>query len=86
MQVVLRGAVETGAWGIGGVSAEHLTGVIAMPADDVVDAALAGLDQGELMTILALPDPRHWEAYEATRCALCPTLSHRFAADRYGIG
>ena len=38
-----------------------------MTVDDAVDAALAGLDAGELITIPALPDAAHWDAYEAAR-------------------
>jgi short-subunit dehydrogenase len=54
-----------------------------MRADDMVDAALAGLDQGELVTIPALPDAADWQAYEAARQKLVPNLSHRVPAARY---
>ena len=35
-----------------------------MQSDDLVDAALAGFDQGELVTIPSLPDAADWAAYE----------------------
>jgi uncharacterized protein len=54
-----------------------------MRADDMVDAALAGLDQGELVTIPALPDAADWQAYEAARQKLLPNLSHATPASRY---
>ena len=48
-----------------------------MPAADMVDASLAGLDQGELVTIPSLPDIDDWNAFENARQALGPNLSHR---------
>ena len=36
-----------------------------MSAADLVDAALAGLDQGESVTIPALPEAADWTAYES---------------------
>ena len=33
-----------------------------MSAEEMVDAALSGLDQGELITIPSLPDAREWDA------------------------
>ena len=36
-----------------------------MPVDELVDAALAGLDQGETVTIPSLPDTADWDALEA---------------------
>ena len=61
----------------------HLDPEIVMPIDDAVDAALAGLDAGELITILSLPDAADWEAYEAARLALVPNMSRRQPAERY---
>ena len=48
-------------------------------------AALAGFDQGEFVTIPALPDAGQWETYEAARQALMPNLSHAAPAGRYGV-
>jgi hypothetical protein len=33
---------------------------MVMDTDGLVDAALAGFDQGELITIPSLPDPKDW--------------------------
>lgn len=49
----------------------------------MVDAALAGLDQGELVTIPSLSDAGNWKAFEAVRLRLAPTLSRNHAAPRY---
>jgi uncharacterized protein len=51
----------------------------------ILDASLAGLDPGELITIPSLPDLADWERFEATRKALGPNLTHKHSAARYGI-
>ena len=56
-----------------------------MPAGDMVDAALSGLDQVEFATVPSLPDPADWDAYEASRRALLPGLSRATPASRYGV-
>ncbi len=83
VQAVLPGATATDFWGIAGTPVEHLPGEIVMRAEDMVDAALAGLDQGELVTIPALPDAADWQAYEAARQKMMPNLSRSAPADRY---
>jgi short-subunit dehydrogenase len=86
VQVVLPGATATDFWANAGKPVEDLPQEIVMPAEDMVDAALAGLDQGEFVTIPALPDSGQWQAYEAARQALMPNLSRAKPAGRYGIG
>jgi short-subunit dehydrogenase len=86
VQAVLPGATATEFWGIAGTPVEHLPGEIVMKAEDMVDAALAGLDQGEIVTIPALPDAADWQAYEAARQKLMPNLSRSAPAARYGVG
>jgi short-subunit dehydrogenase len=83
VQVVLPGATGTGFWADAGLPVEHLPSEIVMPASEMVDAALAGLDQGEFVTIPSLPDAADWQAYEAARQNLAPNLSHRISATRY---
>jgi hypothetical protein len=85
VQVVLPGATATDFWSVAGSSVEHLPREIVMPAGDLVDAALSGLDQGEFATLPSLPDPADWDAYEAARRALLPGLSRATPASRYGI-
>jgi short-subunit dehydrogenase len=86
IQAVLPGAIATGFWGIAGTPLEDLPEGIVMSADDLVDAALAGFDQGELITIPSLPNTSDWAAYETARRALAPNLSRALAAQRFGIG
>jgi short-subunit dehydrogenase len=85
IQAVLPGATATEFWGIAGTPVEHLPSQIVMTADDLVDAAIAGLDKGELVTIPSLPDIADWDAYEAARQYMIPKLSLTSPATRYGI-
>jgi short-subunit dehydrogenase len=83
IQAVLPGATATDLWSAAGRPVEQLPSEIVMPADDMVDAALAGLDQGELVTLPSLPDAADWQAYEAARQKLLPNLSRKSPAPRY---
>jgi short-subunit dehydrogenase len=85
IQVVLPGATATDFWGIAGLPVEELPAEWVMPAGEMVDAALAGLDQGELVTLPSLPDPADWTAYESARQSLFPKLSRSSAAYRYRV-
>jgi short-subunit dehydrogenase len=86
VQAVLPGATATEFWDIAGVPVSHLPESIVMTSENMVDAALAGLDQGELVTIPSLPEAADWNAYEAARQALMSNLSRRLPAARYGVG
>ena len=85
VQAVLFGAVGTGLWDKSGLPLEHLDAEIVMDVGEAVDAALAGLEAGELITIPALPDIADWEAYETARLMLRPNLSRREPAARYQV-
>ncbi|HEY0264228.1 MAG TPA: SDR family oxidoreductase [Granulicella sp.] len=86
VQVVLPGATATPLWEKAGVPIHHLPAEIVMTTEDMVDASLAGLDQGEFVTIPSLPNAADFEAFEKARLALTPNLSRREPAARYGIG
>ncbi len=62
VQVVLPGATRTSMWEKSGTDIATLPEGIVMDADEMVDAALAGLDRGESVTIPSLPDMADWEA------------------------
>lgn len=85
IQAVLPGAVATNFWDASGGSLDELPSRMVMQSDDLVDAALAGLDQGELVTIPSLPDAADWHAYEAARQKLIPNLSLSVSPARYRI-
>ncbi|WP_439638623.1 SDR family NAD(P)-dependent oxidoreductase [Nevskia sp.] len=80
VQAVLPGATRTAIWG---AAVDHLPQEMLMEVDEMVDAALAGLDQGELITIPSLPDPADWDALTAARLHMAPRLSLNKAAARY---
>jgi hypothetical protein len=86
VQAVLPGALRTPFWDHAGVPVQHLPTDIVMDPEDLVDAALAGLDQGELATVPSLPELEDWNRFEAARNALKPNLSRVKPAARYGVG
>jgi hypothetical protein len=83
VQAVLPGATRTEIWGKAGTDISSLPPEMLMDVDEMVDAALAGLDLGETVTIPSLPDIRQWDAFTATRLGLAPGLSLQHAAPRY---
>ncbi|XHS80347.1 SDR family NAD(P)-dependent oxidoreductase [Burkholderiaceae bacterium UC74_6] len=83
VQAVLPGATSTDFWNVAGTPVHKLPPQIVMPVEEMVDAALAGLDRHELITIPSLPDAQDWERFDAARRALGPNLSHSQAAERY---
>ncbi|QUN30910.1 SDR family oxidoreductase [Cupriavidus sp. KK10] len=85
IQAVLPGATRTEFWDTAGQPVENLPQAIVMSGDDLVDAALAGLDQGEVITVPSLPDVADWNTFEAGRAALGPNLSRDQPATRYGV-
>ncbi|TNM65396.1 SDR family NAD(P)-dependent oxidoreductase [Aliirhizobium smilacinae] len=86
IQAVLPGLTRTEIFDRVGRSFDDLDQEKVMDVADLVDAALAGFDQGELVTIPALADDGIWNAYLAARGALGPHLSLRKPAARYGVG
>lgn len=83
VQAVLPGATATPFWDNGGLPLEQLDKAIVMSASDMVDAALVGFLQGELVTIPSLHNDADWQALEQHRRALMPQLSTNVPAERY---
>jgi uncharacterized protein len=83
VQAVLPGATRTEIWNRAGGDVDALPAEMLMDVDPMVDAALAGLDQGEAVTIPSLPDVGDWQRFEAARLALAPNLSRNQPAARY---
>jgi short-subunit dehydrogenase len=86
IQAVLPGATATEFWDIAGLPVSNLPTEVVMSAENLVDAAIAGLDQGEAVTIPSLPDKAEWERFDAARRAMSGRLSSAAPAARYGIG
>src|ERR1700720_3209130 len=85
VRAVLPGATVTEFWDTAGLPVHSLPAAIVMRAEDMVDAALAGLDQGETVTIPSLPDKAEWEGFDAARRAMSGKLSSSVPAGRYNI-
>lgn len=83
VQAVLPGVTRTEIWERSGIDASAIPAAMVMEAAAMVDAALAGFDQGELITIPSLPDAADWEALVNARYALGPNLSRDTPAARY---
>jgi short-subunit dehydrogenase len=85
VQAVLPGATATDLWEIAGVPWQKLPPSIVMSVEDMVDAALVGLDQGELVTIPGLHDGDEWTRFEAARRAISQRFGNSVPASRYRI-
>ena len=84
IQAVLPGATATDLWELAGLPYQKLPAEIVMSPQDLVDAALVGLDQGELVTIPSLQDGNEWLRFEAARRALSKRFGNSGPAPRYG--
>jgi short-subunit dehydrogenase len=84
IQTVLPAATATEFWDVAGYSKQKES-ASTMAAEDLVDAALSGLDQGELVTIPTLHDGDDWARWEADRRALAPKFANAKPAPRYAV-
>lgn len=83
VQALLPGATRTEIWERSDKDVDSLPAEIVMSVDDLVDAALVGLDRGEEVTIPPLADEALWSAYEQDRAAMQGKLSNREPGARY---
>jgi len=83
IQAVLPAATATEIWESAGRPWQDLPPSIVMTPQDMVDAALAGLDQGELVTLPSLQDPDEWTRFEAARRALSLRFGNSQPAPRF---
>ncbi|MEJ0051780.1 MAG: SDR family oxidoreductase [Methylovirgula sp.] len=82
VQTVLPGATATEFWDVAGYAPQK-TSEITMSAEDCVDAALAGLDAGEQVTIPGLHEGELWTRWEAERRELSTKFGNAKPAPRY---
>jgi len=81
IQAVLPAATRTEIWERAGIDVNTLPEV--MEVSELVDAALAGFDRRELVTIPPLHDAERWERLDAARQALLSGIRQAHAAERY---
>lgn len=85
VQLVLPASTATEIWELSGLPLAQLDQATIMRAEDCVDAALAGLDQGELVTLPSVEDRELWERFDAARLALFAGAMRGKPASRYGL-
>ncbi|KQZ78829.1 MULTISPECIES: SDR family oxidoreductase [unclassified Pseudomonas] len=83
IQAVLPGATATEFWSEAGNPVENLPQEIVMSAEDMVDAALVGLANGEVVTIPGLHDGAQWDRHETQRQVLSGLFGNSESAPRY---
>ena len=82
-QAVLPGPTNTDMWARGSVPASVVPPERIMEPEDLVEAALMGLDRDEVVTAPTIDDEAAWQAYEAARRALGLHLAAGKPAARY---
>ena len=82
-QAVLPGATATEFWNVAGYPHTNFPASTVMSTEEMVDAALVGFDQGEVVTIPPLQDGDDWTSYEAARRALSQKFLHSKPGARY---
>lgn len=83
IQLVLPGATKTEIWDNAGELGSNIDPSAFMDVNDLVDSALAGLDQGELVTIPPIHDLGLWNAYDQASQALFGATMTGKPAPRY---
>jgi short-subunit dehydrogenase len=83
VQAVLPAATATDLWEKSGLHYSKLPSGTVMSTEDMVDAALAGLDQGEVVTNPPVQDGDDWTRFEAARRALSQKFGNSIPAPRY---
>jgi short-subunit dehydrogenase len=86
VQAVLPSNTYSEIWEVSGMGVDNLDPETVMSTDDLVDAALAGLDQGETVTLPSLEDASLWETFDAVRIKMFNAAQTKKAASRYGLG
>jgi short-subunit dehydrogenase len=83
VQLVLPATTRTDIWELGGFPLSRLQQESIMSAEDMVDAALAGLDNGETITFPSLEESGLWVDYDASRQKLFGATLRGTPASRY---
>ncbi len=85
VQLVLPASTATELWDLSGVPLAALNKSTLMTTENMVDAALAGLDQGETITWPSVADASLWDKYDAARSELFASTQAGTPAPRYQI-
>ena len=85
VQLVLPANTATAFWDEAGIDSDAIDQATVMTAEDCVDAALAGLDQGEAVTLPSVEDSTLWSEFDVIRNKMLAASQSRHPASRYGI-
>lgn len=83
VQAVLPAGTRTEIWERAGIDTNTMPELMA--ADELVDAALAGFDRRELVTIPPLHDAARWDVLNTARQSLLSDIRQAQVAERYRI-
>lgn len=85
VQLVLPATTATEIWEVGGIPLSALRQESIMSIENCVDAALAGLDSGESITLPSVEDAKLWAEYDAAREKLFAATQSGKPASRYKL-
>jgi len=83
LQLVMPASTATELWDLAGIPLASLNPEGLMTSEDLVDAALAGLDQGEDITLPSVADATLWDRYDQARATLFVATQTGEPAPRY---
>lgn len=85
IQLVLPAGTATEIWDLAGVDLTTINPATIMRTEDCVDAALAGLDLGEAVTLPSLEDKQMWTEFDELREKMFQAMQTNVPASRYNI-
>lgn len=83
VQAVLPAGTVTEFYDVAGVPIANFDASVFMTAEQLVDAALVGLDRGEEVTMPSLHDDGRWQSYDEARASLFAATQNGAPAPRY---
>lgn len=83
LQLVLPATTATEIWDLAGVPLASLNQANVMSAEDLVDAALAGFDKDEPVTLPSVADASLWDRFDQARSTLFAGSQSGEPAPRY---
>lgn len=83
LQLVMPASTATEIWDLGGIPLASLNQANVMSAENLVDAALAGFDKAELITLPSVADASLWDKFDEARSTLFAGSQNGQPAPRY---
>jgi short-subunit dehydrogenase len=83
LQLVLPASTATELWDLAGIPLAALNQASVMSAENLVDAALAGFDAGEPITLPSVADATLWDKFDTARSTLFAATQTGEPAPRY---